>query len=210
MIRTKGEFEWSAAPLSRATNSRCSAASRLRSGTDTLALLLLLLTGEAGTGNVIEAVRHARKVSSQIALASTLSEIELYNMAKEISAPVDLLRETAKLGRLPVVMFSAGGIATPADAALMMKLGMDGVFVYVPPSPLLSPPVPPAKLPLAPDSQWIRHLQILQPRRPRTRHRTRHDALQRPFQTGGGVGGTGRGDEGRGEVGEGSGEGDDG
>ncbi|BGO96065.1 Pyridoxal 5'-phosphate synthase subunit snz1 [Rhodotorula toruloides] len=85
--------------------------------------------GEAGTGNVIEAVRHARKVSSQIALASTLSEIELYNMAKEISAPVDLLRETAKLGRLPVVMFSAGGIATPADAALMMKLGMDGVFV---------------------------------------------------------------------------------
>ncbi|KAJ8291555.1 Pyridoxal 5'-phosphate synthase subunit PDX1 [Rhodotorula toruloides] len=104
-------------------------ASRLRSGTDTLALLLLLLSGEAGTGNVIEAVRHARKVSSQIALASTLSEIELYNMAKEISAPVDLLRETAKLGRLPVVMFSAGGIATPADAALMMKLGMDGVFV---------------------------------------------------------------------------------
>ncbi|BGP35790.1 Pyridoxal 5'-phosphate synthase subunit snz1 [Rhodotorula toruloides] len=85
--------------------------------------------GEAGTGNVIEAVRHARKVNQQIALASTLSEIELYNMAKEISAPVDLLRETAKLGRLPVVMFSAGGIATPADAALMMKLGMDGVFV---------------------------------------------------------------------------------
>lgn len=143
MIRTKGEIDSPAASLSRATNSRCSAASRLRSGTDTLALLLLLLSGEAGTGNVIEAVRHARKVSSQIALASTLSEIELYNMAKEISAPVDLLRETAKLGRLPVVMFSAGGIATPADAALMMKLGMDGVFVYVPlPSP--RPPVPPA------------------------------------------------------------------
>merc|ERR1711939_597823 len=85
--------------------------------------------GEAGTGNVIEAVRHARKVDQQIKLASTLSEIELYNMAKEIQAPVDLLRETARLGRLPVVMFSAGGIATPADAALMMKLGMDGVFV---------------------------------------------------------------------------------
>jgi len=88
-------------------------------------------TGEAGTGNVIEAVRHARKVDQQIKLASTLSEIELYHMAKEIQAPVDLLRETARLGRLPVVMFSAGGIATPADAALMMKLGMDGVFVCV-------------------------------------------------------------------------------
>lgn len=87
--------------------------------------------GEAGTGNVIEAVRHARKVDQQIKYASTLSEIELYNMAKEIQAPVDLLRETARLGRLPVVMFSAGGIATPADAALMMKLGMDGVFVCV-------------------------------------------------------------------------------
>ncbi|GAA6059686.1 hypothetical protein JCM10212_000073 [Sporobolomyces blumeae] len=85
--------------------------------------------GEAGTGNVIEAVRHARMVNSQIARASTLSEIELYSMAKEIQAPVDLLRETARLGRLPVVMFSAGGIATPADAALMMRLGMDGVFV---------------------------------------------------------------------------------
>ncbi|BGP58493.1 hypothetical protein JCM8202_001158 [Rhodotorula sphaerocarpa] len=85
--------------------------------------------GEAGTGNVVEAVRHARAVNAQIARASTLSEIELYAMAKELSAPVDLLRETAKLGRLPVVMFSAGGIATPADAALMMKLGMDGVFV---------------------------------------------------------------------------------
>ncbi|GAA6058325.1 hypothetical protein JCM3770_003618 [Rhodotorula araucariae] len=85
--------------------------------------------GEAGTGNVIEAVRHARQVNSQIARAGTLSEIELYAMAKEIAAPVDLLRDTARLGRLPVVMFSAGGIATPADAALMMKLGMDGVFV---------------------------------------------------------------------------------
>ncbi|GAA5989891.1 hypothetical protein JCM5350_006602 [Sporobolomyces pararoseus] len=85
--------------------------------------------GEAGTGNVIEAVRHARQVNAQIARASTLSEIELYSMAKELSCPVELLRECAKLKRLPVVMFSAGGIATPADAALMMKLGMDGVFV---------------------------------------------------------------------------------
>merc|ERR1711977_607280 len=85
--------------------------------------------GEAGTGNVIEAVRHARKVNSQIAYASTLGEIELHGMAKDIGAPVDLLRKTAQLKRLPVVMFSAGGIATPADAALMMQLGCDGVFV---------------------------------------------------------------------------------
>jgi pyridoxal 5'-phosphate synthase pdxS subunit len=78
---------------------------------------------------VIEAVRHAREVNAAIKRASTLSEIELYAMAKELAAPVELLREVAKIGRLPVVMFSAGGIATPADAALMMQLGCDGVFV---------------------------------------------------------------------------------
>ncbi|KAK4046034.1 Pyridoxal 5'-phosphate synthase subunit snz1, partial [Microbotryomycetes sp. JL221] len=85
--------------------------------------------GEAGTGNVIEAVRHARQVDRDIKRAQSLSEAELYHMAKEIGAPIDLLRQVAKIGRLPVVMFSAGGIATPADAALMMQLGMDGVFV---------------------------------------------------------------------------------
>ena len=85
--------------------------------------------GEAGTGNVIEAVRHARAVNDAIRRATTSSEIELYSMARELSAPIELLREVAKIGRLPVVMFSAGGIATPADAALMMQLGMDGVFV---------------------------------------------------------------------------------
>ena len=85
--------------------------------------------GEAGTGNVIEAVRHARQVEADIRRAQMCTEAELYNMAKEIQAPVDLLREVARIGRLPVVMFSAGGIATPADAALMMQLGMDGVFV---------------------------------------------------------------------------------
>ncbi|KAI9298771.1 vitamin B6 biosynthesis protein [Neoconidiobolus thromboides FSU 785] len=85
--------------------------------------------GEAGTGNVIEAVRHTRTVSTQIRRAQLMSEQELYAYAKELRAPFELLKETAKLGRLPVVNFAAGGVATPADAALMMQLGCDGVFV---------------------------------------------------------------------------------
>jgi len=85
--------------------------------------------GEAGTGNVIEAVRHQRAVMSEIRRASVMSEEELYVFAKEIQAPFHLLKETARLKRLPVVNFAAGGIATPADAALMMQLGCDGVFV---------------------------------------------------------------------------------
>jgi len=85
--------------------------------------------GEAGTGDVIEAVRHMRTVSAEIKRASGLSDEELRILAKDIQAPYDLLKETAKLGRLPVVNFAAGGIATPADAALMMQLGCDGVFV---------------------------------------------------------------------------------
>ncbi|KNE62457.1 pyridoxal biosynthesis lyase pdxS [Allomyces macrogynus ATCC 38327] len=85
--------------------------------------------GEAGTGNVVEAVRHARQLFQDIRRAQTMTPDELYNFAKEIGAPYDLLKQTAKLGRLPVVTFSAGGVATPADAALMMQLGMDGVFV---------------------------------------------------------------------------------
>lgn len=84
--------------------------------------------GEAGTGNVIEAVRHQRAVMSAIKKAQSLEEAELYNFAKELQAPVELLRETARLGRLPVVNFAAGGIATPADAALCMHLGQDGTF----------------------------------------------------------------------------------
>ncbi|KAJ3367586.1 Pyridoxal 5'-phosphate synthase subunit snz1 [Allomyces arbusculus] len=84
--------------------------------------------GEAGTGNVVEAVRHARQLFQDIRRAQTMTPDELYNFAKEIGAPYDLLKQTAKLGRLPVVTFSAGGVATPADAALMMQLGMD-VFV---------------------------------------------------------------------------------
>ncbi|KAI6710888.1 hypothetical protein B2J93_4358 [Marssonina coronariae] len=85
--------------------------------------------GEAGTGDVIEAVRHMRTVSAEIARAGAMSDAELRILAKDIQAPFELLQETAKLGRLPVVNFAAGGIATPADAALMMQLGCDGVFV---------------------------------------------------------------------------------
>lgn len=85
--------------------------------------------GEAGTGDVVEAVRHVRTVQADIARAKGMSEQELYCYAKELQCDVNLLRETAKLGRLPVVNFAAGGVATPADAALMMQLGCDGVFV---------------------------------------------------------------------------------
>ncbi|PWN19384.1 putative pyridoxine biosynthesis protein PDX1 [Microstroma glucosiphilum] len=85
--------------------------------------------GEAGTGNVVEAVRHQRTVAAEIRRAAGMSDEELYTYAKEISAPFHLLKETARLKRLPVVNFAAGGVATPADAALMMQLGSDGVFV---------------------------------------------------------------------------------
>jgi pyridoxal 5'-phosphate synthase pdxS subunit len=85
--------------------------------------------GEAGTGDVVEAVRHARAVLGEIRRLQTMADEELYTYAKEIGAPLDLVREVKELGRLPVVNFAAGGIATPADAALMMQLGMDGIFV---------------------------------------------------------------------------------
>eukprot|EP00833_Pecoramyces_ruminatium_P009779 jgi/Orpsp1_1/1183811/evm.model.c7180000086796.1 len=85
--------------------------------------------GEAGTGDVIEAVRHARTLMSDIRKAQSMTDEELYAYAKEIGAPYNLLKQTAQYGRLPVVNFAAGGVATPADAALMMQLGMDGVFV---------------------------------------------------------------------------------
>ncbi|MGQ9849100.1 MAG: pyridoxal 5'-phosphate synthase lyase subunit PdxS [Aggregatilineaceae bacterium] len=85
--------------------------------------------GEAGTGDVVEAVRHARAVLGEIRRLTTMREDEMMTYAKEIGAPYELVKETAELGRLPVVNFAAGGIATPADAALMMQLGMDGVFV---------------------------------------------------------------------------------
>ncbi|MHB8509367.1 MAG: pyridoxal 5'-phosphate synthase lyase subunit PdxS [Candidatus Dormibacteria bacterium] len=85
--------------------------------------------GEAGTGNVVEAVRHMRTVTREIRRIQNMAPEELYTAAKELQAPYDLVAETARLGRLPVVNFSAGGIATPADAALMMQLGCDGNFV---------------------------------------------------------------------------------
>lgn len=85
--------------------------------------------GEAGTGNVVEAVRHARAIVGAIRRIQGMGEEELVAYAKEIGAPYELVLETRRLGRLPVVLFAAGGIATPADAALMMWLGMDGVFV---------------------------------------------------------------------------------
>jgi pyridoxal 5'-phosphate synthase pdxS subunit len=90
---------------------------------------MIRTNGEAGTGDVIEAVRHMRTVNSEIARAKSMSEEELRVYAKELQVDYALLKETAKLGRLPVVNFAAGGVATPADAALMMQLGCDGVFV---------------------------------------------------------------------------------
>ena len=85
--------------------------------------------GEAGTGDVVEAVRHARTVLGEIRQIQNMPEEELMAFAKNIGAPYELVKETRDLGRLPVVNFAAGGIATPADAALMMQLGVDGVFV---------------------------------------------------------------------------------
>jgi len=85
--------------------------------------------GEAGTGNVVEAVRHQRTMLRQIAWLTTLRPEQHVAAAKELGAPVELVREVARTGKLPVVNFAAGGVATPADAALMMQLGVDGVFV---------------------------------------------------------------------------------
>ncbi len=85
--------------------------------------------GEAGTGDVVEAVRHARTVLGEIRRIQHMRPDEWMRVAKELGAPYELLKETAELGRMPVVNFAAGGIATPADAALMMQLGVDGVFV---------------------------------------------------------------------------------
>jgi pyridoxal 5'-phosphate synthase pdxS subunit len=85
--------------------------------------------GEAGTGNVVEATRHMRQVLGDIRRLTTLDDTELYAAAKELRAPYDLVKEVAETGALPVVLFTAGGIATPADAAMMMQLGAQGVFV---------------------------------------------------------------------------------
>ncbi len=85
--------------------------------------------GEAGTGNVVEAVRHLRTINAQMRRLASADAAELYSLAKEYGAPITLVREVAAIGRLPVPMFCAGGIATPADAALVMQLGAEAVFV---------------------------------------------------------------------------------
>jgi len=85
--------------------------------------------GEAGTGNVVEAVRHMRAIMGEIRMLKGMDGQEISDFARDIEAPADLVSECARMGRLPVVNFSAGGIATPSDAALMMQLGADGVFV---------------------------------------------------------------------------------
>jgi pyridoxal 5'-phosphate synthase pdxS subunit len=85
--------------------------------------------GEAGTGDVVQAVRHLRAIGGEIKRLSTLDSAELGTAAKELGAPLELVRQVAAAGRLPVVLFCAGGIATPADAALVMQLGAEGVFV---------------------------------------------------------------------------------
>src|SRR5207249_3399941 len=90
---------------------------------------MLRTKGEAGTGDVVEAVRHARAVYGEIRRLKNMDEDELFIAAKNLQASYELVRQVAETGRLPVVNFAAGGIATPADAALMMQLGVDGVFV---------------------------------------------------------------------------------
>ena len=85
--------------------------------------------GEAGTGDIVEAVRHLRAIRGQIRRLGTLDEMELFGAAKELQAPYSLVKDVAEAGKLPVVLFTAGGIATPADAAMMMQLGAEGVFV---------------------------------------------------------------------------------
>jgi pyridoxal 5'-phosphate synthase pdxS subunit len=85
--------------------------------------------GEAGTGNVVEAVRHVRTINAEIRRAQAMPDEELMSYARDLQAPYELLKQVKQLGRLPVVNFAAGGLATPADAALMMRLGCDGVFV---------------------------------------------------------------------------------
>jgi pyridoxal 5'-phosphate synthase pdxS subunit len=85
--------------------------------------------GEAGTGDVSNAMQHMRKIGGEIRRLSSMREDELYVAAKELQAPYALVKEVAETGKLPVVLFTAGGIATPADAALMMQMGADGVFI---------------------------------------------------------------------------------
>ena len=90
---------------------------------------MLRTKGEAGTGNIVEAVRHLRKVNAQVRKVVNMNEDELITEAKNLGAPYEILKQIKEVGRLPVLNYAAGGVATPADAALMMELGADGVFV---------------------------------------------------------------------------------
>ena len=90
---------------------------------------MLRTKGEPGTGNIVEAVRHLRKVNAQVRKLTVMNDDEIMTEAKLLGAPYEVLKEIKALGKLPVVNFAAGGVATPADAALMMELGADGVFV---------------------------------------------------------------------------------
>src|SRR5690625_58821 len=90
---------------------------------------MLRTKGEPGTGNIVEAVRHLRQVNAEIGQLISMSDDEVMTFARNIAAPYELLLEIRKEGRLPVMNYAAGGVATPADAALMMELGADGVFV---------------------------------------------------------------------------------
>src|SRR5690625_4828727 len=91
--------------------------------------LMIRTKGEPGTGNIVEAVRHMRKVQAQVRKVTVMSDDELMTEAKNLGAPYDVLKQIKELGRLPVSNYAAGGVATPSDAALMMELGADGVFV---------------------------------------------------------------------------------
>ncbi len=130
--------------------------------------------GEAGTGNVVEAVRHMRTIMGEIRRLSSLDEDELHLAAKELQAPYELVSWVAANGKLPVVNFSAGGIATPADAAMMMQLGAEGVFV----------------------GSGI--FKSEDPADARRRHRTRHHQLPRRQRPGRGLDGSRRGHAGQG------------
>jgi pyridoxal 5'-phosphate synthase subunit Pdx1 len=137
--------------------------------------------GEAGTGNVVEAVRHQREVSAAVRRAASMNEEELYAYAKDIQAPFHLLKEVARVKRLPVVNFAAGGIATPADAALMMQLGCDGGARTPAPCPTGTTLTAWASV------RRLGHLQLGRPGQARASDRAGRHALQQPEDARGGV-----------------------
>src|ERR1039458_7454149 len=174
--------------------------------------------GEAGTGDIVEAVRHMRAITGAIRRLTVLAQDELASAAKELGAPADLVRSVAADGRLPVVLFCAGGIATPADAALMMALGAEGVFVG---SGIFKSEDPPARARaiVQATTPWqgperggagpggagacvggLGHLQVRGPARARGGDRAGHDALAGPRAGGRGLARVGAGDGQPGEL----------